>query len=74
MAHVGQTLEHPLTGERLTFLETAASTGGEKLRIAVEMAPGGALSGPHLHVPCPPTDSATYRRNARGHRSREPKF
>jgi hypothetical protein len=29
MAHVGQTLEHPLTGERLTFLETAASTGGE---------------------------------------------
>ncbi len=49
MAHVGQTLEHPLTGERLTFLETAASTGGEKLRIAVEMAPGGALSGPHVH-------------------------
>jgi quercetin dioxygenase-like cupin family protein len=49
MAEVGQTLEHPLTGERLTFLETAASTGGAKLRIAVEMAPGGALAGPHAH-------------------------
>ena len=49
MAHVGETIEHPLTGERLTFLETAATTGGEKLRIAVEMAPGGALAGPHAH-------------------------
>jgi hypothetical protein len=34
MAHVGETIEHPLTGERITFLATAASTGGEKLRIA----------------------------------------
>lgn len=49
MAQVGQTLEHPLTGERLTFLETSASTKGAKLRIAVEMVPGGALSGAHVH-------------------------
>ena len=49
MAHVGQVIEHPLTGERVTFLETAASTGGEKLRLGIEMAPGGALAGSHCH-------------------------
>ncbi|MFY9917083.1 MAG: cupin domain-containing protein, partial [Mycobacterium sp.] len=49
MAHVGQVIEHPLTGERVTFLETAASTGGEKLRLGIEMAPGGALAGSHSH-------------------------
>jgi mannose-6-phosphate isomerase-like protein (cupin superfamily) len=49
MAHVGKTIEHPLTGERVTFLETAASTGGEKLRLAIEMAPGGELVGSHVH-------------------------
>ena len=49
MAQVGETIEHPLTGERLTFLETAASTDGEKLRIAIEMAPHGALGGSHAH-------------------------
>jgi mannose-6-phosphate isomerase-like protein (cupin superfamily) len=49
MAQVGQSLEHPLTGERLPFLETSASTRGAKLRIAIEMAPGGALAGPHVH-------------------------
>ena len=27
----GQTLENPVTGERFTFTDTAASTGGELL-------------------------------------------
>ncbi|WP_234834963.1 cupin domain-containing protein [Mycolicibacterium stellerae] len=49
MAQVGQVIEHPLTGERVTFLETAASTDGEKLRIQIEMAPGGAVPGSHCH-------------------------
>jgi quercetin dioxygenase-like cupin family protein len=49
MAQVGQVIEHPLTGERVTFLETAASTGGEKLRLGIEMAPRGALPGSHSH-------------------------
>ncbi len=49
MARVGQIIEHPLTGERVTFLETAASTGGQRLRLAIEMAPGGALPGSHSH-------------------------
>jgi quercetin dioxygenase-like cupin family protein len=49
MAQVGQTIEHPLSGERLTFLETAATTGGDLLKISVEMAPGGTLGRPHVH-------------------------
>jgi hypothetical protein len=38
MARVGQTIEHPLSGERLTFLETAGTTGGDLLKISVEMS------------------------------------
>ena len=49
MAHVGETIEQPLTGERLTFLETAATTGGDFLKISMEMAPGGYLPRPHAH-------------------------
>lgn len=49
MARVGETIEHPLTGERLTFLETAATTGGDLLKVSVEMAPGGTLARPHVH-------------------------
>ncbi len=49
MAEVGQTIEHPLSGERLTFLETAATTGGDLLKISIEMAPSGTLARPHVH-------------------------
>jgi len=49
MAHVGQVIEHPLSGERVTFLETAATTGGELLKISLEMAPGGVLGRSHVH-------------------------
>jgi quercetin dioxygenase-like cupin family protein len=49
MARIGESIEHPLTGERLTFLETAATTGGDHLKISLEMAPGGFLPRPHTH-------------------------
>ena len=50
MAHVGEIIEHPLTGERITFLETAATTGGDFLKISMDMAPGGTLPRPaHAH-------------------------
>jgi quercetin dioxygenase-like cupin family protein len=49
MAQVGQTIEHPFTGERLTFLQTAATTGGDHLKASLEMAPGGFLPRPHAH-------------------------
>lgn len=49
MARVGQTIEHPLTGERITFLETAGSTGGRFMRARLEVCPGGAIPNVHVH-------------------------
>ena len=55
MAHIGEAIEHPLTGERLTFLETAVTTGGEFLKVSLEMAPGGLRAT----APCPPPSRGT---------------
>jgi quercetin dioxygenase-like cupin family protein len=49
LAKVGQTIAHPLSGERITFLETAGTTGGDLLKISIEMAPGGILGAAHVH-------------------------
>jgi quercetin dioxygenase-like cupin family protein len=45
----GQTLENPVTGERFTFIETAATTGGELLSFELGLRPGGAVPLPHVH-------------------------
>ena len=45
----GQTLSNPVTGERFTFLDTAASTGGELLRFELSLRAGGAVPLPHVH-------------------------
>ena len=45
----GQTLENPVTGERFTFTETAASTAGELLAFDFALRPGGAVPIPHVH-------------------------
>ena len=45
----GQTVENPVTGERLTFRETARDTGGEYTRFEALIAPGGQLPSGHLH-------------------------
>ena len=45
----GQTLENPVTGERFTFTDTAASTGGELLAFELALRPGGAAPIPHVH-------------------------
>jgi mannose-6-phosphate isomerase-like protein (cupin superfamily) len=45
----GQTLENPVTGERFTFIHTAASTGGELLAFDFALRPGGAVPLPHVH-------------------------
>jgi quercetin dioxygenase-like cupin family protein len=45
----GQTLENPVTGERFTFTDTAASTGGELLAFDFALRPGGAVPIPHVH-------------------------
>jgi quercetin dioxygenase-like cupin family protein len=49
MAYVGKSIEHPLTGERITFLETAATSGGERLSMEFEMRPGGDMPSTHTH-------------------------
>lgn len=46
---VGQTLSNPVTGERFTFTDTAASTGGELLAFDLALRPGGAVPIPHVH-------------------------
>src|SRR4029079_18143104 len=45
----GQTLANPVTGERFTFVETAASSGGELLAFDFALRPGGAVPIPHVH-------------------------
>jgi quercetin dioxygenase-like cupin family protein len=45
----GQTLENPVTGERFTFTDTAASSGGELLAFELALRPGGAVPIPHVH-------------------------
>jgi mannose-6-phosphate isomerase-like protein (cupin superfamily) len=49
MIKAGQTLEHPVTGERMTFLKTSADTGGEYVLVELELAPGGHVAAPHVH-------------------------
>ena len=45
----GQTLENPVTGERFTFIHTAASTRGELLAFELALRPGGAVPLAHVH-------------------------
>jgi quercetin dioxygenase-like cupin family protein len=45
----GQILENPVTGERFTFTDTAASTDGELLGFDFALRVGGAVPIPHVH-------------------------
>jgi len=49
MIEPGQTLTNPVTGERFTFRETAASSDGELLSFELGLRPGGAVPIPHVH-------------------------
>lgn len=50
MAHTGQTLENPASGERITFRKTSAATGGELLAIDLELPAGRRVpGGQHIH-------------------------
>lgn len=49
MIRTGQTIEHPVTGERLTFLKTSRDTGGEYVLVECELAPGGQVAAAHVH-------------------------
>ncbi|MCZ8379181.1 cupin domain-containing protein [Mycobacterium sp. CPCC 205372] len=62
MAYVGKKIEHPLTGERITFLETASSSGGARLRMAFDMGPGGDMPSVHTHPRAEETFAVTSGR------------
>jgi quercetin dioxygenase-like cupin family protein len=42
-------LENPVTGERFTFTDTAATTDGELLAFDFALPPGGGVPMPHVH-------------------------
>jgi quercetin dioxygenase-like cupin family protein len=50
MARVGQAIENPISGERITWRETAAGSGGEVLAFDLELRPGAAVAAEHLHL------------------------
>jgi mannose-6-phosphate isomerase-like protein (cupin superfamily) len=56
MINPGDTLVNSATGEELTFLETAASTGGEYVEVVCVVQPGGAVAAAHVH----PRQSETF--------------
>lgn len=49
MAHVGQELTDPVTGARLRFLATAASTGGAAVRMRLAVRSGWSAGPRHVH-------------------------
>src|SRR5919106_1376811 len=49
MAYAGQKIENPISGEKITFIQTAADTDGELLEIELELSPDGAVPGAHVH-------------------------
>jgi mannose-6-phosphate isomerase-like protein (cupin superfamily) len=49
MASRGQVLDNPISGERITFRETAADTDGDLLAIDLELSPEGHVPGAHVH-------------------------
>jgi len=49
MAFTGQTISNPVSGERITFLQTARDTGGELLEFELELTPDGHVPGAHVH-------------------------
>src|SRR5437588_2067923 len=49
VAHAEQVIINPVTGERMTFLQTAADTGGAALRAQVMVTPQKAFLPLHIH-------------------------
>lgn len=50
MVRAGDVLENPRSGERFTFLQTAAETHGKLLQFELRLRPGGRVPATHLHA------------------------
>ena len=49
MAYTGQSFSNPVSGERITFLQTAADTDGALLEFELELTADGHVPGAHVH-------------------------
>jgi quercetin dioxygenase-like cupin family protein len=49
MAHAGQTITNPVSGETITFTACAADTGGRYLAFDLTLTPDGHVPGMHVH-------------------------
>jgi quercetin dioxygenase-like cupin family protein len=49
MAHIGQSIENPVSGERIVFQRTGASTGGRLLAFELFLSPRGHVPASHVH-------------------------
>lgn len=50
MARTGDTIDNPVTGERMTWLRTAAEANGESLELELHLRAGAAVSAAHRHL------------------------
>jgi quercetin dioxygenase-like cupin family protein len=49
MIHAGDTIENPVTGERIRFVKTSRETNGELVEIEVTVQPNGFVAAAHVH-------------------------
>jgi quercetin dioxygenase-like cupin family protein len=49
LIRTGDTIENPITGERITFLTTSADTDGEAVVIETVVEPQGFVAAGHVH-------------------------
>jgi mannose-6-phosphate isomerase-like protein (cupin superfamily) len=49
MIHAGDTIENPVTGERLVFRKTSRETGGQSVVIETFVQPNGFVAAAHVH-------------------------
>jgi quercetin dioxygenase-like cupin family protein len=49
MIRKGDTIENPVTGERLVFLETSQETNGEYVLVETTVQPHGFVAAAHVH-------------------------
>jgi mannose-6-phosphate isomerase-like protein (cupin superfamily) len=49
LIHPGDTIENPVTGERLVFLKTSRETNGELVVVEAFVQPTGFVASAHLH-------------------------
>ena len=70
MFHAGDTIENPITGERIVFLQTAAETNGELVVVETFVQAGGSVAA---HVRTPARKSGSALRHAVSAGKEEPR-